>query len=116
MKTKRCYIAGRLNGMACDYIKNVHHMIYWAEIVRKIGCAVFIPGLDFLCGVIHGDWEYDDYFDNSQPWLAASDCIFVTPEWEESKGTKREIEYAESLGIPVFYDIGELHTWLRRNL
>ena len=102
---KKVYVAGKLNGMACDYNKNMHHMIVWAEKVRRLGYAVFVPGLDMLTGIVMGDLDYPDYFNNSQPWLAASDAVFVTPNWESSKGTAREIEYAKSLGIPVFFDL-----------
>lgn len=105
---KRIYIAGKLNGMACEYIKNIHNMIKWGDKVRRLGYAVFIPGLDFLVGVVEGDLEYFDYFDNSQPWLAASDAVFVTPGWKDSDGTKREIKYAKSLGIPVVYKLEDL--------
>ena len=49
---KRIYIAGKLNGMACDYIKNVHRMIITSEKVRKAGFAIYVPGVDFLQGVI----------------------------------------------------------------
>lgn len=105
---KKVYVAGKLNGMACDYLINVHRMIKQAERVRKAGFAVFVPGIDLLMGVVMGDWEYKDYFDNSQPWLVASDAIFVTPGWERSEGTKREIKYAESLGIPVYYDLNAM--------
>ena len=105
---KKVYVAGKLNGMACDYIVNVYRMITQAERVRKAGFAVFVPGLDFLMGLVIGNWEYKDYFDNSQPWLAASDAVFVTPGWEKSEGTKREIKYAESLGIPVYYNFDKM--------
>ena len=103
--TKKVYCAGKLNGMACDYNKNMHHMIVWSEKVRRLGYAVFVPGLDMLTGIVMGDLDYTDYFENSQPWLAASDAVFVTPNWETSKGTAKEIEYAKSLGIPVFFDL-----------
>lgn len=102
---KRVYIAGKLNDMACDYIKNVHRMIIWSEKVRKLGFAVYVPGTDFLQGLIFGNWEYADYFDNSQAWLDVSDAIFLTPGWETSEGTKREIERAKGQGMPVYSDL-----------
>jgi hypothetical protein len=105
---KKVYIAGKLNDMAVDYIKNVHDMLYWANEVRKLGYAVFVPALDFLMGMQFGDWEYKDYFENSQPWLEASDCVFVCPGWETSKGTQKEVKRAKELGIPIFYN---LHTF-----
>ena len=109
MKKITCvYVAGPLNAGAVGYIKNIHRMVMWAEKVRKAGFSVYIPGIDFLAGVIHGDWEYEDYFNNSQPWLERADAIFVIPDYEESKGTLREIERAANLSIPVFYDIEKL--------
>ena len=109
---KRVYIAGKLNDMACDYLKNVHNMIIWAEKVRKLGYAVFVPGIDLLQGVMFGNWEYSDYFDNSQPWLDASHAVFLVPGWETSEGTKREIKRAESQGIRVFDDLALLDNYL----
>lgn len=107
-KIKRIYIAGKLNDMACDYIQNVHQMIIWSEKVRKLGFAVYVPGIDFVQGLIFGNWNYDDYFNNSQAWLDVSNALFVTPGWEESKGTIREIASSKARGLPVFYDLDEL--------
>ena len=103
-KTPKVYIAGKLNDFACDYIKNVHYMIKDAEEVRKSGFSIFVPGIDLLCGLVNGDWDYNDYFDNSQPWLAVADAIYVRGEdWHTSEGTKREILLADSLKIPKFF-------------
>lgn len=108
---RRAYIAGKLNDDACGYIKNVHRMIVWSEKVRKLGFAVFVPGIDFLQGVVLGDWNYLDYFNNSQPWLDVSDIVFVTPGWESSSGTKEEIERAMKQGIPICYTLKELEMY-----
>jgi len=105
---KRVYIAGKLNDDACGYIKNIHRMITWSEKVRKLGFAVYVPGIDFLQGVIFGNWEYADYFNNSQPWLDVSDAVFLVPGWETSEGTKREITRAREHNIPVFTDLDDL--------
>lgn len=107
MKSK-VYIAGKLNDSACDYIKNCHKMIKWARKVRNEGFAVYVPCVDFLEGLVDGSFEYPDYFDNSQPFLASCDYVFVCPGYETSKGTIREIEYAKSLNIPICYTIEEL--------
>lgn len=104
----RVYIAGKLNSDAVGYIKNIHNMIYWAEKVRRAGFSVYIPAIDFIVGIVKGDLEYSDFFDNSQPWLLASDAVFLVPGWETSEGTKREIDTAHKNNIPVFKDINEL--------
>ena len=100
----RIYIAGKLNDEACDYIENVRKMIINAEEVRKAGFAVFIPGIDLLCGLVNGNWTYKDYFINSQPWLLVSDGIYVQGKnWKESPGTLKEIQLAKEKRIPIFY-------------
>ena len=105
---RKVYIAGKLNDDACGYIKNMHRMIKCAREVRRIGFSVYVPGNDFLEGLVDGDFNYEEYFSNSQPWLAASDAVFLTPGWETSEGTKQEIEYAKQLGIPVFNSLDTL--------
>ena len=104
----KVYVAGALNADAVGYIKNVHKMIHWANEVRKRGFSVYVPCLDFLMGMQIGDFEYKDYFDNSQPWLESSDALFVVPGWGNSEGTKKEIKRAKELNIPVYYNYKEL--------
>ena len=103
-KPFKVYIAGKLDDNACNYIKNVHNMVKDAEEVRKSGFSVFVPGIDLICGLINGDWNYKDYFDNSQPWLDVSDAVYVRgKDWNKSNGTLREIKRAEKKDIPIFF-------------
>ena len=91
---KKIYIAGALNDGAIQYIKNVHNMMREAEKVRAAGFAVYIPCVDILMGIMFGNWEYKDYFENSQPFLDCVDAVYVCPGWENSEGTKRELARA----------------------
>lgn len=100
---KIAYIAGALNDMSCDYIVNVRRMIVWGEKLNDLNFSVFVPGLDLLWGIATGNLDYNRAFNNSQPFLAKADIMFVCPGWENSKGTKREIETATSLDVPVYY-------------
>ena len=109
---KKVYIAGALNSDAVGYVKNLHRMIIWADKVRKLGFSVYVPGIDFLVGLVLGDYEYSDYFDNSQPWLDSADAVFLVPGWDNSRGTQREIERALSNNIPVFEFFEDLKTIL----
>ena len=104
----KVYVAGKLNDDAVGYIKNIHRMVIWADKLKKEGFSVYVPGIDFLMGAIIGDYEYSDYFDNSQPWLKSSDAMFLTPGWETSKGTKKEIKTAKRWKIPIFNKLEEL--------
>jgi len=107
----RVYVAGRLDGGAIYYIQNLHRMLTWATELRRNGFSVLVPGLDLLLGLFAGNWEYEDYFDNNQPWLAVADALFLVPGWEGSPGTLKELEVARMEGIPVFGKFEELMKW-----
>ena len=104
----RCYVAGKLNSDAVGYLKNVSKMIKTARKLRSMGVAVYVPCNDLLEGIVDGEFEYKDYFDNSQPWLLASDFVFVCEGWETSEGTKREIDLARDMGIQVYFSFTDL--------
>ena len=110
---KKIYVAGPLNADAINYIQNIHNMILWAERVRKLGFAVFVPCLDILMGIQLGKWDYDDYFLNSQPWLEISDALFIIPGWRSSSGTQKEIKRAKELKKPVFFKLKSLIKWAK---
>jgi len=111
---KRFYIAGALsNPDVCIYLANCSKMMQVAEEVRQVGGSVYIPAIDLLMGLKFGYYDYNDYFDNSQPWLDASDAICLVPGWEDSNGTRREIDRADKHGIPVFSHIDQVKEFLR---
>lgn len=99
----KLYLAGKLNDNAVGYIKNMHNMIKVADRLRRQGHSVFVPCLDFLMGLVAGDYEYKDYTDNNMAWLEVCDCVIVMPDSENSKGTQAEIAKAKELGISVEY-------------
>lgn len=105
---ERIYIAGKLNDTAVNYIKNVHQMLRWSNEIKKLGYAVYVPATDFLLGMQIGNYEYEDYFQNSGAFLEVCDGVFVCPNSENSKGTIREIEKAKELNIPIYYTFSEL--------
>jgi hypothetical protein len=107
----KVYVAGKLNAMAPEYLRNCHRMMRQAERLRKAGCSVFIPCLDMLMGVFTGKWNYEDYFNNSQPWLEVADAMFVCKDYKGSNGTEKEIDRAEKARIPIFFDEDELLIW-----
>ncbi len=88
-----------------DYIRNVHRMCVIAGQIRKLGHEPFIPGLDFLVGVVCGDWVEEDYRGMSDAFLPVCEAVLVI---SMSWGVQGEIELAKSLGIPVYYSIDDL--------
>lgn len=105
---KRIYIAGKLNADAVGYIKNIHKMIKTAKEVRDAGYSVYVPCNDILEGIQNGDFDYEDFFGNSQPWLLASDAVVLVPGWETSPGTKRELDLAAENNIPIYASVKAL--------
>ena len=108
---KKIYIAGKLNAMAVDYLYNVHNMMNTAQAVKSAGYSVYVPAIDLMMGIMFGYTKYEDYFDNSQPWLSVADAIFLVPGWDSSEGTKREITLAEERGVPVFSDLEQMNLY-----
>lgn len=111
MRKKRVYVAGKLNADAVGYLYNVHKMMNTAEVLRESGYSVFIPALDLLMGIAFGWTDYHTYFDNNQPWLEASDAVYLVPGWETSSGTRKEMEMAFYADIPVFDDMVEMENY-----
>lgn len=111
---KKCYVAGKLSDPdVCKYLQACHKMQKTAERVRKLGVSVYIPYLDLLSGLQHGYYEYNDFFDNSQLWLDASDFVYLTPGWEKSLGTCREMERAGKNNIPVFSGLEQVTEFIK---
>jgi len=106
---KRIFISGKLDAdNAVKYLQNVHEMMCAAEFIKSRGYSVYVPCIDLLMGIKFGYENYNDYFDNSQPWLEVSDAVYVIPGSENSKGTQREIEHAEKNNISVYYNCTDL--------
>jgi len=110
------YIAGKLSAPeATEYIKNAHNIIKLAnQIQKKFNCGVYSPANDFLQGIVSGQMNYDDYFNNTQEWLKRSSGMYLVPEWKNSSGVQKEIEYAKQCNIPIFENWFELEDFLNR--
>ncbi len=106
---KRVYVAGKLNGPACEYIQNMHKMIKYGVAIKNMGFSIFVPCLDILLGIFAGSFTYEDFFKNNVTWLEVADILFVLPGWETSPGTKKEIEVARGFGIPVVFTLVDLY-------
>ena len=112
MTVRRVYICGALSADAVEYIKNMHKMNAHADEVRRLGVSVFNPCMDIWMGIQCGDWNYEDYFNNSVEWIKVSDAMSVVPGYEKSSGVKRERKVAEQHKIPIFYTIKDLEVFI----
>ena len=74
--------------------------------------APFCPWLDYQYVLMDKDSKLtlQDFYDYSLAWLEVSDAMLVIGDWQSSKGTLKEIEFAQNK-IPIFYDIKDLLQW-----
>lgn len=112
----RVYIAGPLSGKECNYIKNLNRMVKEAIRVHSLGVTPYVPGLDFMLGLIAGDWNYKDYYDINMAWLKVSHCIYAYEIDSENGGVLGEVQMAEQIGIPVFFTFSGLETWVKEKI
>jgi hypothetical protein len=111
-RMKRVYVAGAYSANnVIGVFDNIREGMRWAAKVFLAGHAPFAPWFDFHFQLMLREGEYlkvNDYYEYSLAWLRAADVVFVTPGWEQSKGTIAEVAEAKRLGIRVVYDISEI--------
>jgi hypothetical protein len=111
---KRVYVAGAYS--ASDVITVLANMRRGIEMSYKVleaGMAPFCPWLDyqFLLQDSAGKITVEDMYEYSLSWLRGAEALLVLPNFGKSKGTLKEIEEAERLGIPRFYSLKDLIEW-----
>jgi hypothetical protein len=111
---KRIYVAGPISPkgntghMGIEFISNIRRGIRGSVDVIKKGYAVFCPFIDYQYLLVLEDgetFETSHFYESSMAYLEVSDAVLVLPGWENSNGTKAEIERANLLGIPVFFNL-----------
>ena len=103
---KRIYIAGAISDPSLiQSLDNIRRGVRVANMVLAAGYAVFVPHIDFqlFLGLNDGqEISKESIQAQSMAWLEVSDAVLLVPGWENSGGTKSEIERALELGIPVY--------------
>ena len=109
------YVAGKMSDPdPLKFLRNLDELQTWTARVRELGYAPFPVADDFADIMRTRDVSVAAVKEASMVWLRRSDVVFVTPGWENSTGTKAEIEEAERCGIPVVFSIEALGEWKRR--
>lgn len=108
----RVYVAGAYSAdNVIDVLDNMRRGMRKSTEVFLRGHAPFSPWLDYQFQLMLREGEaldVEDYYRYSIAWLEVSDIVLVLPAWENSKGTKAEIDRAKELGIPVVFDINDI--------
>jgi hypothetical protein len=100
----RIYVAGSYSAdNVIDVLSNIRRGIAYCARLIKEGHSPFCPWLDYQFSFFQ-DLSVEDYYRYSMAWLEVSEMVHVLPGSENSKGTQREIEFAEDeLCLPIFY-------------
>lgn len=94
------YLSGKYSG---DVERNIAVARGVAIELWEKHFAVFCPHLNTANMEIDCRADYQDYIDGDLEILSRFDAIIMLPGWRESKGARIEKEYAQRLGIPVYY-------------
>jgi len=107
----KVYVAGAYTApTVVQVLENMRRGIDAAVQVAKLGMAPYCPWLDFQYGLVSA-MPVEVYKEISMEWLRASDAVLVVPGWENSEGTKAEIQEAVNRDIPVFFSLRSLVRW-----
>lgn len=111
---KKVYVAGAYSAdNVLDVLKNIGRGNYYSAYLFKLGFAPFCPwhDKDFVFALWDEEFSVKEFYNYSMQFLEVCDAIFLVPGWENSMGTKKEIERANQLNIPIFSDVDELLDW-----
>ena len=113
----RIYVAGSYSDSnVINILNNIHEGIRVSAKILKAGHEPFCPFLDYQFQFFDNTLTVEDYYRYSIAWLEVSDVMVVLPYSENSKGTQKEIERANEIGIKVIHLKGEVDEKFIRSL
>ena len=112
MHKLKVYCAGAISDTNnLKVLENMRRGIRMSTEVLLCGMAPFCPWIDYHFSLALRDGEVltiEDYYQYSLAWLEAADVMLVAEGWEDSIGTKAEIQRAHELGKSIYYSLYEL--------
>lgn len=110
---KRVYVAGAYSSdNVLGVLTNMQKGMRLSTEVFLAGYAPFCPWLDHHYTFMLREGEsitLQQYYDYSMAWLESSAAVILVPGWENSHGTKKELQRAAELNIPVFHSLRDLN-------
>jgi len=102
------YVSGKYSG---DVDANIEAAASIAGDLWEMGHAVFCPHTNTANFEKRCAATYEQYIAGDLEVITWCGALVMVPGWEESKGAVIEKDYAESLGIPIYYapDYPPLH-------
>lgn len=109
MKPK-IYVAGPYSG---NVMSNIQDAIGVGDLILIVGGIPFIPHLTGFWDLLYPH-PYEKWMEYDFEWIRSCDAVYRIGK--ESAGADREVELAESLGIPVFLSFDELRKFINGEL
>jgi len=115
-RTKLIYTAGpyRSKDGIRGVVENIRAAESWMAMIWEAGASVICPHkntalLDGISGMKAEDWLDGDFVQ-----VERCDAVFLLPGWEDSEGTRQEIEVAKAAGVRIFdwRNYQELLDWI----
>ena len=110
------YVAGKFTDKDPDaQARNIVAAVVEGYRVRGLGAVPVVPHLAIL-PPLHADPEavWVEAMAECMPLLKSCAAVYAIPGWEKSRGAKAEVLAAGEFGIPVFFDLPRLQSWLGR--
>jgi len=104
MRDTIIYTAGPLRGFGDDWKQreNIDKATRVARELWRRGYTVICPHLNNL-NFDGPDLVCDDFMAGDFVIIERCDALVVLPGWEDSAGTRMEIEFAQNMGILVYF-------------
>jgi len=102
------YVAGPYS--KGDVSQNVRKAIDAAETLSEEGYIPLLPHLNHLWHMFYCH-SYEYWLAYDRHFINFCDCILRIPG--ESAGADDEVQYAQLLGLPVFFDVDALNKYYR---
>ena len=108
---KVVYIAGPYRARTPWLVElNIRRAEYMALTVARLGASPLCPHTNarFFQGVLP-----DSYWINATlELMRRSDAVMLVQGWQQSEGSRGEVNEAKRLGIPIFDGIEQLARWI----
>ncbi len=109
-----CYVAGPFSAKTRAGVEeNIRRAVLAGIEVARCGAMPVIPHAN----TAHPEFEvvqpYTFWIEGTMALLLACSVVLMVPGWEASSGARGERDEALRHGMPVFYSVAELESWLR---
>ncbi len=68
-----------------------------------------------MCRFYDGELPHEVWLAGDLEVISRCDAVLVVPGSEDSRGTRAEVAFASSAGVPVFYSLDELVAWVEKH-